>query len=105
MARRRRYAGPGSRWNTGIFRWCLSLKGSGALAGVHVPLKFVRQLRGPLGGIPKGSSCRIIYEGILVAIRMPGPVSRMKLFVGMPMHQIVPGESIDELVSRSCEVR
>lgn len=35
---------------------------------------------------------------------MPGHVSRIKLFVGMPMHQIMPGESIDELVSRSCKV-
>lgn len=48
------------------------IRGSGALAGVHVPLKFVTQFRGPPGSIPEGSSCRVSLQGHLVAIRYAG---------------------------------
>jgi len=60
MARNRRYAGPTSRWNMGIvIRRCLSLEeGSDALAGVHAPLKFATQSRGPPGSMLGGSSYR-----------------------------------------------
>lgn len=57
-------------------------------------MKFVKQLRGPLGAMPEGNSYVVGYKSMAQRLGMPADVDLIERYLGMPVQ--LPSKNQDQ---------